>query len=106
MLDLVHDTEHPIIIHSHDLSLDGLLHIPQQAQGIVIFAHGSGSSRFSPRNQFIARILQEARMATLLFDLLTLEEDEIDAKTMEYRFDVELLANRLLSATSWVATQP
>src|SRR3954452_17239851 len=80
----------------------GDLTIPIDAQGIVIFAHGSGSSRLSSRNRFVAGVLQEAKFATLLLDLLTLEEEEIDLQTRTFRFDIVLLANRLIQATGWV----
>jgi hypothetical protein len=72
---------------------------------LALFAHGSGSSRHSPRNQFVARVLQEAGTGTLLFDLLTREEEAIDARTGELRFDIGLLAQRLVAATRWVARQ-
>ena len=81
--------------------LEGTLNIPERAKGIVIFAHGSGSSRFSPRNMLVARVLQEAGIGTLLFDLLTGEED-IDYET---RFDINLLAERLTIATRWLLEQ-
>lgn len=106
MTDFLMDTEHPIIIPYDTIQLDGVLHIPSEVRGIVIFAHGSGSSRFSPRNQYIARVLQYSKFATLLFDLLTKEEEEVDEQTMEYRFDVEFLANRLLVATNWILSNP
>lgn len=101
MIEFVVDTEHPVTIPCGDVLLDGLLHIPRQAKGTVIFVHGSGSSRLSPRNQYIARILQQAKFVTLLFDLLTQEEDVIDTKTMEFRFDIPFLSKRLLSVTDW-----
>ena len=75
------------------------------AAGIVLFAHGSGSSRFSPRNRHVARILQAAGLATLLMDLLTPEEEEVDALSGHLRFDIGLLADRLLLATDWVRSQ-
>src|SRR5438552_2887241 len=102
MTEFAVDTEHPVVIPFHKIHLDGLLHIPSDPTGIVIFAHGSGSSRFSPRNQLIARGLQESKLATLLFDLFTPEEDEIDSQTMAYRFNIEFLTERLLAATDWV----
>lgn len=102
MIEFVADTEFPVVIPCSDVSLEGLLHMPQNAKGIVIFAHGSGSSRLSPRNQFIARGLQHLKFATLLFDLLTPLEDEIDTQTREYRFDIEFLATRLVTATEWL----
>jgi pimeloyl-ACP methyl ester carboxylesterase len=77
------------------------MHIPQRAKGVVIFAHGSGSSRFSSRNIFVSRILLSAGLGTLLFDLLTKEEDVI----YENRFDIPLLARRLIAATQWVGRQ-
>lgn len=85
-----------------DVTLDGDLGLPAGAQGIVIFAHGSGSSRLSPRNTFVAGILQQAGLGTLLFDLLTREEDRI----YENRFDIPLLARRLHGATRWLLAQP
>ena len=106
MIEFPVDTEHPITIPCEDVHLEGLLHIPTAVSGVVIFAHGSGSSRFSPRNQHIASMLQKAKFATLLFDLLTPEEEEIDDQTMEYRFDIEFLARRLLAVTTWVVTNP
>ena len=106
MIEFSVDTEHPVTIPCNGFHLDGILHIPQQVVGVVLFAHGSGSSRLSPRNQHIARMLQQSRFATLLFDLLTPEEDEIDIKTMEFRFDIELLSTRLLAATDWMNENP
>jgi putative phosphoribosyl transferase len=80
------------------VELDGTLSIPSQAQSIVIFSHGSGSSRFSPRNNYVARALQEANIATLLIDLLTAKEDSI----YETRFNIELLSERLIGVTSFI----
>jgi len=76
--------------------------IPSGAKGIVLFAHGSGSSRFSPRNQYVAKEFNKAKIGTLLFDLLTSEEEEQDTFTAEYRFNIELLAERLIGATEWI----
>jgi len=84
-------------------SLDGLLTAPEHAQGLVIFAHGSGSSRFSRRNRFVAETLNEAGIATLLFDLLTPEEEDIDQATGEFRFDIELLTDRLIGVIDWAS---
>ena len=81
-------------------TLLGDLSVPAKASGIALFAHGSGSSRNSPRNQFVARMLREARVGTLLFDLLTPEEEFIDASTAKLRFDIGLLAHRLIAATN------
>lgn len=83
-------------------SIMGSLTIPKNSKAIVTFAHGSGSGRLSPRNQFVARKFNQAGLATLLVDLLTPEEDEIDMATAEYRFNIDLLAERLLSATRWL----
>ncbi len=86
--------------------LAGDLGVPAEAAGIVLFAHGSGSSRHSTRNQYVARQLYEAGLATLLFDLLTEDEEAQDRYTGHLRFDLELLSRRLLAASDWVMTQP
>jgi len=80
----------------------GLLGVPDNARGIVLFAHGSGSSRLSSRNNFVAEVIRKKGMATLLFDLLTESEDQV----YRTRFDILLLTNRLLEATAWVRAQP
>lgn len=98
-------TEHPVVILSGDVHLDGILHIPKDAHGLVLFVHGSGSSRFSVRNQHVASVLNKAKLATLLFDLLTPEEEAIDSRTRELRFDIDFLAMRLLDATAWCEKQ-
>jgi dienelactone hydrolase len=85
--------------------LSGNLTIPPKATALVLFAHGSGSSRHSPRNQFVARTLNDAGLATLLFDLLTQEEEAIDMHTREHRFNIGLLAERLVQATRWAKQQ-
>jgi putative phosphoribosyl transferase len=85
--------------------LPGNLHLPEGAEALVLFAHGSGSSRHSPRNQFVARALNDAGLATLLFDLLTQEEEIIDTQTRELRFNIHLLAERLDHATKWAKQQ-
>src|SRR5437762_6448398 len=82
-------------------TLDGTLTIPDETTALILFVHGSGSSRHSPRNQFVARTLNEAGLATLLFDLLTPEEEAIDMQTREHRFNIGLLAERLVYATRW-----
>ena len=87
-------------------TLDGDLVIPQSPRGLVIFAHGSGSSRKSPRNRYVARRLQEADLATLLMDLLTPAEERADMMTGHLRFDIPFLAKRLRAATAWVRTRP
>jgi putative phosphoribosyl transferase len=81
----------------------GDLSIPAGAQGMVVFAHGSGSSRFSSRNRFVAQVLGGANLATLLLDLMTPEEEQIDARTLGLRFDIALLARRLVEATAWLS---
>src|SRR3984893_15570411 len=86
--------------------LSGNLTIPEDTIALVLFAHGSGSGRHSPRNQFVARTLNEAGLATLLFDLLTPEEEAIDTYTREHRFNIGLLAERLVHATKWAKQQP
>lgn len=85
--------------------LTGDLFVPLQPRGIVVFAHGSGSSRHSPRNKMVASVLQEASLATLLTDLLTEDEETLDIKTAEFRFDIGLLARRLAGAIDWVRDQ-
>jgi putative phosphoribosyl transferase len=85
--------------------LDGSLALPAGARGVVLFAHGSGSSRHSPRNRYVAETLHQGGVGTLLFDLLTQEEEEIDARTAELRFDIPLLTQRLVGATDWLASQ-
>src|SRR5437764_1552444 len=86
-------------------NLAGNLNIPVNATALVLFAHGSGSSRHSPRNQFVARTLNNTGLATLLFDLLTPDEEAVDLSTREYRFDIGLLAERLVHAAKWAKQQ-
>jgi putative phosphoribosyl transferase len=86
--------------------LEGNLSLPQAAHGVVLFAHGSGSSRHSPRNRYVAQQLQAARLATLLIDLLTSDEEAVDMRTSSLRFDIGLLAERLLAATDWLSDEP
>jgi dienelactone hydrolase len=86
--------------------LEGNLSVPEGAHGLVLFAHGSGSSRHSPRNRFVAQALQEAQLATLLLDLLTAEEESRDRSTGHLRFDIGLLAERLVGATRWAEQDP
>jgi len=93
-------------IPSGAIRLEGELQIPPGAEGIVLFAHGSGSSRHSPRNQFVARTIREAGVGTLLFDLLTREEEAVDIRTRHLRFDIGLLAARLVDATNWLKRSP
>src|SRR5262245_783522 len=94
-----------VSIPSGALSLEGELNVPDKAGGLVLFAHGSGSSRHSPRNQYVARVLRDAGVGTLLFDLLTREEETIDLRGGRLRFDISLLADRLVDATRWATSQ-
>ncbi len=84
------------------MGLHGELAIPEKAEAVIAFAHGSGSSRHSPRNQYVARVFEQGGLATLLFDLLTADEERIDARTAHLRFDIALLARRLAAATAWL----
>jgi putative phosphoribosyl transferase len=87
-------------------TLEGTMSVPAGARGIVLFAHGSGSSRHSPRNGYVASVLQAGGLATLLIDLLTADEETVDLQTRQLRFDIELLADRLVGATDWLAQYP
>jgi putative phosphoribosyl transferase len=93
-------------VSAGSVTLDGNLSLPEESRAIVLFAHGSGSSRHSSRNRYVARVLNEAKLATLLIDLLTLDEEVIDARTAQLRFDIELLAERLVGATDWLTRFP
>jgi pimeloyl-ACP methyl ester carboxylesterase len=93
-----------VLIPSGTVQLEGELNVPSGGSGIVLFAHGSGSSRHSPRNQFVARTLRESGIGTLLFDLLTQDEEEEERYTRHLRFDIGLLSRRLLDATAWLKT--
>ena len=88
------------------VSVDPDLRVPDRAAGLVIFAHGSGSSRFSRRNRAVAGVLEAAGFGTLLLDLLTPDEESVDERTREYRFDIDLLARRVVGATDWVQARP
>lgn len=94
-----------VVIADDDVQLEGFLTIPADAHAIVVFAHGSGSSRLSPRNQQVAQVLQDAGFATLLFDLLTEQEQQRDAESADYRFDIPLLARRLEASLDWLLTR-
>lgn len=98
--------EREIQIPSGSATLEGELIIPEGANGVVLFAHGSGGSRHSPRNQFVAREIRRAEIGTLLFDLLTPDEEAVDIYTRHLRFDIDLLARRLIDATKWIRNQP
>lgn len=108
MGDLAADSaeERLVEVSAGTVTLHGNLAVPEAARGIVLFAHGSGSSRFSPRNRFVARALQHAGLATLLIDLLTSDEEAIDLRTMKLRFDIDLLADRVVGATNWLLRHP
>jgi dienelactone hydrolase len=89
-----------------DAALEGTLVLPKKADGLVLFAHGSGSSRHSPRNHYVAQVLHARGIATLLFDLLTRNEEAVDQYTGELRFDIPFLARRLIGATRWIMNSP
>ena len=88
------------------VALEGDLTVPVDAKGIVLFAHGSGSSRFSPRNQYVARVLRQAGLATFLIDLLTEREEAADIQGAQYRFNIGMLAERLMGTTDWLTRSP
>lgn len=94
--------ERLVHVPADGVTLEGALVIPREARGVVLFAHGSGSSRHSPRNNYVARVLQDGALGTLLIDLLTEREDA----TYETRFDIDLLARRLTATTEWLGEQP
>jgi dienelactone hydrolase len=96
----------PVTVKVDSVLLAGYLSVPTAATGIVLFAHGSGSSRHSPRNRYVADVLNEAGLATLLIDLLTADEQEVDLQTAQLRFDIRFLASRLVSITQWLRHQP
>src|SRR5437879_11048656 len=100
------DSEEQVQVETGPLVLEGNLGVPEEAQGVVLFAHGSGSGRHSPRNRFVARQLRAAGLATLLVDLLTEEEEALDQYTGHLRFDIGLLAGRLIGATDWLGEDP
>jgi dienelactone hydrolase len=96
----------PVRIPAGTVAMQGDLAIPDGSRAVVVFAHGSGSSRHSPRNRYVAAALREARLGTLLMDLLTVDEESVDARTGHLRFDIALLASRLVAATDWLASEP
>ena len=95
-----------VLVPAASITLEGDLSLPEGAHGVVLFAHGSGSSRHSPRNRHVAGVLSQAKLATLLIDLLTSAEEAIDLRTAQLRFDIGLLAERLIAATDWLVRQP
>jgi putative phosphoribosyl transferase len=98
--------EQAVHIPAGPMTLEGDLAVPESAHGVVLFAHGSGSSRHSPRNQYVAQVLQQAGLSTLLMDLLTEDQEVVDAETAALRFNIEFLAARLIEATGWLREQP
>jgi putative phosphoribosyl transferase len=96
----------PVTVRLGSVHLEGYLSLPTAAIGLVLFAHGSGSSRHSPRNRYVADILNEGSLATLLIDLLNSDEQEVDLQTSQLRFDIPLLANRLVAITQWLRREP
>ncbi|MCW3027595.1 MAG: hydrolase [Solirubrobacterales bacterium] len=98
--------EHSVMVPVGEVRLAGDLSVPPAARGLVVFAHGSGSGRFSPRNRAVAEVLVEAGLATLLMDLLTAEEEAEDLRTARLRFDVPLLGGRVISTIDWLASEP
>ena len=98
--------ERPVRVRAGQVELEGDLGVPKEARGVVLFAHGSGSGRHSPRNRYVARALEEAGLATLLIDLLTPDEEAVDLRGGRLRFDIGLLAGRLAAATDWLAENP
>jgi putative phosphoribosyl transferase len=100
------DGERLVRVQAAQVALEGNLSIPERTTGLVLFAHGSGSSRHSPRNRYVAQVLQDAGLATLLIDLLTPDEERVDMRTAQLRFDIGLLAEHLVGATDWLNQQP
>ncbi len=98
--------ERPVRVSAGPIVLEGNLGVSAGARGVVLFAHGSGSGRHSPRNRYVAQVLRKAGLATLLIDLLTAEEEEVDPRTRHLRFDIGLLAERLVGATEWLERNP
>ncbi|HWX97986.1 MAG TPA: alpha/beta family hydrolase [Solirubrobacteraceae bacterium] len=96
----------PVMLPLDELRLAGELSVPPAARGLVVFAHGSGSGRFSPRNRAVAEVLVEAGLATLLMDLLTREEEAEDQRTARLRFDVQLLGDRVIGTIDWLSREP
>jgi dienelactone hydrolase len=99
------ETERTVTVPVGTVTLEGTLGVPPGASGVVLFAHGSGSSRFSRRNRFVARVLRDAGLGTLLLDLLSREEEDVDDVTRQLRFDIEMLADRLVASIDWLEQQ-
>lgn len=102
----INDMEKTVTINVGDAILTGDLRVPESAKGLVIFAHGSGSSRHSSRNQYVAQVLNIYHSGTLLIDLLSSDEEQVDQISREYRFNIEMLADRLTKVVEWVEQQP
>jgi putative phosphoribosyl transferase len=100
------NVERTIRVPLDHIELEGTLGVPENATGIVLFAHGSGSSRFSSRNRYVARVLRDAGFATLLLDLLSPSEEEVDEVTRHHRFDIAMLADRLVVTIDWLESDP
>jgi dienelactone hydrolase len=100
------EEENSVRIPVDKTTIGGNLVMPPHAKGVVLFAHGSGSGRFSPRNRYVAKVLNQAGIATLLIDLLTKQEEEEDLQTGQFKFDINLLAQRLIGATEWLRKNP
>jgi dienelactone hydrolase len=98
--------ERTVVVRAGSVPLEGTLGIPDDASSVVLFAHGSGSSRFSPRNRYVARTLRDAGLGTFLLDLLSPGEEAVDEVTRHHRFDIEMLADRLVAAIDWLGEQP
>ena len=98
--------EIPVKLSAGGVTLEGDLAVPAGSRGVVLFAHGSGSSLMSPRNRYVAQVLRDGGLATLLFDLLTANEERVDLRTGHLRFNIELLAERLVGATDWLKNNP
>ena len=98
--------ERTVSIQAGAVTLEGTMGVPARAQEIILFAHGSGSSRFSPRNRFVARVFRDAGLGTLLLDLLSRREEDVDEVTRHYRFDIAMLADRLVAAIDWLQREP
>lgn len=106
MTQTTRNNEKLVRVRADSVTLEGNLAIPDGAEGIVVFAHGSGSSRHSSRNRFVAQTLYDGGLATLLFDLLTAQEEQIDLRTRHLRFDIEMLAGRVVGTIDWLGEQP
>jgi putative phosphoribosyl transferase len=96
----------PVRVDAGGVVLSGDLNIPTDARGLVVFSHGSGSSRFSPRNRAVADVLVHAHLATLMLDLLTQDEERVDEVTAEFRFDIPFLGRRVIAAVDWAMRHP